>query len=148
MEALEVLGSMKSFASLSEADRQALSTAMQVRDYPDGHTFIREGARADAAYLVLEGEVRVTRDRRGTVEDLNRLGKGAFFGLVALVDEGPRSATCRAAGPVRVASLPPSAFALLFNAHAPIALAIQRVVAEQLTRDFRNLRQSIRVRAV
>jgi CRP-like cAMP-binding protein len=93
---------------------------------------------------VLDGTVRVTLDRHGASEELNVLGPGEFFGLIALVDDAPRSANCIASGDVTVASLPESAFRLLFNTHAPVAFALQRALADQLARDFRNLDRRIR----
>jgi cAMP-dependent protein kinase regulator len=130
-------------AALGPADRSALAAAMVVRSHPDGHVLIQEGRRGDTLFLLLEGEVLVTREGTGA-QSIKRLQPGELFGLIALIDSEPRSATCTAAGPVRVAGLTSGAFALLFNAHAPIAEALQRTLAAQLTHDFRNLNRQIR----
>jgi CRP-like cAMP-binding protein len=133
---------------LPDADRDAFVAALTVGDFPDGHVFIEQGARASGAFLIIEGRVAITRANGAGVEERNRLGPGELFGLVALVDEAPRLATCRAAGPVRVASIPESAFSLLYRAHAPIAYALQRALAAQLARDFRVLDRQIRAALV
>lgn len=140
---LVTLRKIPELAALTPADLDALAAALAVEEYPDGHTFIRQGERGTTIYLVLSGEVVVTDDRGNRRAEINRLGPGALFGLLALIDDEPRSASCSAAGPVRAASLPLASFALLFNAHAPIAYAIQAALAGQLTRDFRQLAERI-----
>jgi CRP-like cAMP-binding protein len=137
------LRSLACFADLGPGDIDALVAALLVQTHVAGHVFVREGERADSVYLIVSGEVSVGRSRDGKWEDLNRLSKGDLFGLVALVDAGPRSATCRAATPAVVGSMPRNVFSLLFNAHAPIALAFQRGLCAQLARDFRGLDRQI-----
>jgi cAMP-dependent protein kinase regulator len=129
-------------AMLSPPDCAALARQLVEGAFEDGHVFIKEGQRGDALYLLLEGEVVVTRS--GLAEPLKSLQPGELFGLIALIDNEPRSAGCRAVGPVRVAALPHDAFSQLFNAHAPIADALQRALAAQLTSDFRNVNRHIR----
>ena len=144
MEPIDVLRSIHALSSLSRENLDVLLAAMLIEDYDDGHVFIREGKRGDTAFVVFSGEVVVTHERGGKTVELNRLGPGSFFGLLALVDDEPRSATCRAAGKARVGMLPQSAFVLLFNAHAPIAFALQRALAEQIAHDFRHLDARLR----
>src|SRR4051794_13244717 len=93
MEPIEVLRSIHALSSLSPENLEVLLTAIQVEDYDDGHVFIREGKRGDTAFVVFDGEVVVTHERGGKTVELNRLGTGSFFGLLALVDDEPRSAT-------------------------------------------------------
>jgi CRP-like cAMP-binding protein len=142
MELDELLARNPYTGALSLEDRTALATALVVRTYPDGYVFIKEGRRGDALFLLLEGEVLVTRERAGA-QPLKRLQPGELFGLIALIDNDLRSATCVAAGAVRVATLTRAAFSLLFNAHAPIADSLQRVLAAQLAHDFRNINRQI-----
>ena len=127
------------FDSFSRPEIDILEKAMSTSRYPDGHVFVKEGQKGDACYLVLEGEVTVTREskvERG-VEQVRTLGPGEMFGLIALIDHGKRAATCKAVGEVTAASLPPAAFDLLFQSDAPIAHHFQYVIARQLARDLR-----------
>jgi CRP-like cAMP-binding protein len=131
-------------AALSLEDRAALASAMALTEHPDGHVFIKEGERGETLFFLLDGEVVVTRARSGDDRPIKRLHAGELFGLIALVDHEPRSATCRAAGEVHVASLPRSAFSQLFHSHLAIADALQRALAAQLTDDFRNVSRQLR----
>jgi CRP-like cAMP-binding protein len=137
------LRALAPFSALEAADLSALADALRVESHSAGHVFMREGDRADTVFLVISGDVSVGRERDGGWEDLNRLKAGDLFGLVALVDAGPRSATCRAATNATVGSMPRNVFSLLFNAHAPIALAFQQALCAQLARDFRGLDRQI-----
>jgi CRP/FNR family transcriptional regulator, cyclic AMP receptor protein len=59
-------------------------------------TIIRQGACETCMYLLLEGEVAVSHRVNGQEVELARLRPGRFFGEVALVDDGPRSANVTA----------------------------------------------------
>jgi CRP/FNR family cyclic AMP-dependent transcriptional regulator len=120
-------------------ETETLARALTTATYPDGHVFVREGKKGDACYLILDGDVSVTRtatEGRG-IEHVRTMGPGELFGLIALVDHGKRAATCTAVGEVTAASLPLNAFDMLFRSNAPIAHHFQYVIARQLARDLR-----------
>lgn len=132
-------------ANFAEEELSLLARAMSVGDFPDGHQFITEGERGDTSYLLLQGDVHVTRRSEGQrgAEFVERLHAGAMFGLLALIDNGPRAATCKAHGPVTVAALPRNVFNLLTNANASIGQHFQFLIARQLARDTRIFNQAI-----
>ena len=131
--------SLPAFARLGQQELGALCAAFMVESHPAGHAFIREGDRADAVYLLFEGEVGVGRELTGGWKEISRLRSGDLFGLIALVDSGLRSASCRAETAVVVGSMPRNVFTFVFNAHAPVGLAFQDALCNQLARDFRRL---------
>jgi len=129
------------FESLTSSDLQVLDQAMMVQRYPNGHEFMREGERGGTMYVIVEGTVLVTQ-KNVAAEDfdvIHVMKAGDVFGLIALIDHDKRSATCTAASEVTVASLPNSAFQLLYHANAPIAQHFQYCIARQLAHDVRNL---------
>ena len=117
---------------------------MTVRNYRDGHVFMREGEPGDSLYLILDGEVLVTRmiDERSS-RVMATMGPGDLFGILALIDDAPRTATCVAAGPVVAASLPRNRFVELYNANAAAAYTFQHMLAMQLVHDVRTMNASL-----
>lgn len=130
------------FAALQARDIDPLLAAFWVADHEEGKVFFKEGKHADGAFLILSGEVSVTR-KRLSGEELHSMGPGSWFGLVALLDDGRRSATCTAATPVKAAFLSEAAFQLLVQSAMPAAHAVQHAVASQLCSDFRHLQADL-----
>lgn len=141
----EFLLKVPSFAEFGPRELAILEKAMVVDDYSDGHEFIGEDKRADAIYLIVQGEVDAThrRARQRGVDVYERLGPGDLFGLVALIDHGREWATYRAVGPVTMAYLPYNVFDMLFTANAPIAYHFQGLIASQLAHDLRACAQNL-----
>lgn len=109
-----------------------LEKMMLVDNYANGHKFNSN----QNIYLIISGEVAVTnRDKSHTLH-LDRVHKGEFFGLYALIDESKRSAKCTAVGTVRAASLPRTAFELLFRSNLPLSFHFQHIVNNQMLRDM------------
>ena len=115
------------FNMLSYDDLEMLDKVMLVDNYADGHKF-KSGSNV---YLVIEGEVSVTHKRNCGTLQFNRMHSGELFGLYSLIDDSKRLATCKAVGLVRAASIPRSAFELLFRSSLPLANHFQRIAAHQ-----------------
>jgi NADH dehydrogenase len=93
--------------------------AVRREHFEASEVIFREGDRGDALYVVVDGEVEITRDVPGQgVVPLRRLGPGECFGEIALVRETPRSATARTRSRVNVLAMDRDAFRALF-AHLP-----------------------------
>jgi CRP-like cAMP-binding protein len=78
-----------------------------VRDVASGTDVIVEASRGDEFFVILEGNVLVTRRGSAVAE----LGPGDFFGELALFDDAPRDATVTATSSLRVAVLGRNGFA-------------------------------------
>ncbi|MCB9779589.1 MAG: cyclic nucleotide-binding domain-containing protein [Alphaproteobacteria bacterium] len=141
MSFTDVLRGSALFDELSDQEIELLARVMVEHAFPRGHVFMAEGDRAtntgEAAFLVVEGQVVVTQNTQSGPHEVGRLGPGDFFGLVALVDDGARSATCAAATDVRAAGLTRQAFELLHRQDLGLATRFQYLVARQLARNVR-----------
>lgn len=139
------LHTLPGFDHLSEREVDHIAAAMRVDDYPDGHVFVYQDKLAKELFLVLEGKVSVCRyGRTGKYYCLKTLGSGDFFGLLSLADGAPSEVSCIAAGPVRVAHMPFSAFMLLNQPDSEIGCHFQFVIASQLARDLRDRHRALR----
>jgi diguanylate cyclase (GGDEF)-like protein len=92
-----ILKSIDIFSSLAEEELGALARKMQRRSFSPGEAMFREGESGDEFFVVTSGLVSVSV-RSGDAEEieLSRVGRGAFFGEMAILERAPRSATCKA----------------------------------------------------
>jgi len=141
-----VLNGLPDFERLSDRDRAALSAALEQRHYKDGERFIQQGKRGDGAHFLVSGAVRVELERGDERIDLGMVAEGELFGVIAMIDHRPRSASCTAVGKVETAFLSRQAFEMLAHRHASIAYPFQRAVGTQVAADFRDVVDRIRGR--
>jgi pyruvate,water dikinase len=80
------------FTGLSEDDVSHIASMFKERKFLAGETITKEGVGAAAFYVIESGEVSVSV--RG--KPVRTLGRGDYFGEIALIDEGARSATVTA----------------------------------------------------
>src|SRR4051812_9183120 len=110
----EQLRQVRFLEPLKDGALNSLAKGMTERAAPVGEDLVTEGESAIAFFVVLEGELSVLV---GGVE-VRRLGPGDHFGEIALlVPEARRSATVRAATPVRVGGLSQWNFKGFVNEH-------------------------------
>jgi len=134
------------FRLFTPAERAALAEAMVERRVRMGVELIQEGKLDEDLYVILSGQVEVTRHTvsAGGVRVMGTLGPGSLIGLVSLIVPGPRSSTCTAVTDLVVGVLPKSAFSLIFAASSGFSLRFRYVVARQIARDLRRLGDDMR----
>jgi CRP-like cAMP-binding protein len=92
------LGASLLFEGLSSRQLRRMATCFDVARLAPGEALLREGTRADALWVIAEGEVELrARGRR-----LGRVGPGEVLGAAAMLARGEAELTAVAAGPVRV----------------------------------------------
>jgi CRP-like cAMP-binding protein len=128
----EVLGALPLFSRLRERQLRGIAKLAKVVDYLPNEVIVQAGERGDSFYLVLDGRARVLGRSRV-------LRSGDFFGEMALVDGGPRSATITATSAVRVMQLPRRAFLKALEQDPQIGLKIMEALAERVRRLERGL---------
>ena len=88
-EKLEKLRRVPLFAGLGRRELERLGMLTDEVDLPAGRVVMRQGDRGEELFILMRGAARVERDGRDTVT----LGADDFFGEIALVDGGHRTAT-------------------------------------------------------
>jgi NADH dehydrogenase len=108
-------------------------SASFTRQHFEPHEVIfRQGDRGDRLYFVIEGEVEMIRQEPSKGEEvLGRLGPGACFGEMALVNDNPRMATARTVNRVNILAVDRDAFNALFGSHPPLRLMFQDLIAQR-----------------
>jgi CRP/FNR family transcriptional regulator, cyclic AMP receptor protein len=107
----ESLRNVPLFEGLSRRELSALASATDEVDLPEGRTLTLEGGVGTEFVVLADGIADV--ERAG--ERVNRLGPGDFFGEIALVTGGPRTATVTTRTPARLLVLSRPAFRSLLR---------------------------------
>jgi CRP-like cAMP-binding protein len=109
------------FSSLSRRALDRVDSLLTPISFSDGDVLCVEGRLGREAFVIISGEVEVSRGS----EHLATLGDGAVVGEMALLGRGPRTATVTAAGDVE---------ALVMNAQEFASLLTEPVIAESVHR--------------
>jgi len=78
------------------------------KTFAAGATIIREGEPGDAAYIIVAGRCDIQKELPSGTETLMSIGPGAVFGEMAIMTEGPRTATVVATETTTVLVVTPS----------------------------------------
>lgn len=93
------------FSSASPETLEWLLSIAVEHDYPADRAVLMEDAWGNAVYFIESGWVKVRRHSGEEVVTLAILGKGDFFGEMAILDESPRSTDVIALSPVKLLSI-------------------------------------------
>jgi len=125
---LELLQRVPIFADFDRGDLQRLARSFKERTFEAGSTVAAEG-RSGAGFFVIEsGEASVSV--RG--EERAKLGAGDYFGEIALLDDGARSATITADTDLHCFGLTSWEFRPLVESNASIAWKLLETLAKRL----------------
>ena len=116
------------FSGCSKRELAIIGRAAKEVSHRQGTVVAREGERGIGLFLILDGECSVTIGGKTKA----RLGPGDFFGEVALLDGGPRTATVTALTPLRLVGITGWVFRGLLMEHPSIALKTLEAVAGRL----------------
>lgn len=124
----ELLRKVDLFESLSDRDLERLARSFKQSNFAEGDVIATEGQRGVGFFVIGEGTV----DYSVHGERVGSGGPGNYFGEVALIDDGPRSATVTAVTDVTAYGLTTWAFRPLVEESAGIAWELLQVMAKRL----------------
>jgi len=116
------------FKALSKRDLEFLASRIDEVSLKPGQTVIREGQSTESFFIVVSGNVNVTRAGKPAA----RLGPGDFFGEIGMLDQGPATATVVTEGPVDAMVLSHAQFRDAIKANEGLALQVIAAMAQRL----------------
>jgi CRP/FNR family transcriptional regulator, cyclic AMP receptor protein len=125
---VEQLTQVPLFSDCSNRDLQTIARVVKDIDHHAGTVIAREGEPGVGLFVIVDGEAEVTIGGKKKAT----LGPGEFFGEIALLDGGPRTATVTAITDVKLLGLTEWVFRGLMQEHPSIAIKTLQQMAGRL----------------
>ncbi|HLW61625.1 MAG TPA: Crp/Fnr family transcriptional regulator [bacterium] len=123
------------FAHLSAGPLARLAALAQARRYAKDQVIFSEGDPGSALYTIVKGRIKIARSSLdGKERTIALLGRGDFFGELALLDGDPRSADAIAVEASEVLIVPREAFRGFLLEHPQVAMDLLVVLSRRLRR--------------
>jgi signal transduction histidine kinase len=136
------------FSDLSESDFERIYSMAEPVTVPAGKTLFAEGDEGDALYIVLGGELEISRREAGREVTLATRGPGDFVGELSLLQVAPRSASARALSQVELLAIRRPAFQALLACGPSATLTILATITSRLRSTEALLKQQEKMAAL
>jgi CRP/FNR family cyclic AMP-dependent transcriptional regulator len=124
----ELIRQVPLFSELDQKDIRGLASTMKERIFNEGDTVATEGQSGVGFFIIDEGEATVSV----AGEERAKLGHGDYFGEVALIDDGARTATITAKTPLKCYGMTSWEFRPLVEQNASLAWKMLKTMAKRL----------------
>jgi CRP-like cAMP-binding protein len=124
----ELITRIPLFAGLSARERQSVAQSFKERKFDAGEVVASEGTGGIGFFVIGEGEADVSV--RGDIKAT--LGPGSYFGEIALIDDGARTATITAKTDLTCYGMTSWDFRPLVETNAAIAWKLLQTLAKRL----------------
>ena len=128
MDIARILHTVPLFSGLEIQSLSMLTPLFEEESFPAGTKILREGEFGDSMYIIVNGQVSVTKYSEGINKEvlITNLHSGSYFGEVALIDNQPRSANINTTEDTRVLRLRKSVFEKLLLEDKTFAINFYR----------------------
>jgi CRP-like cAMP-binding protein len=141
----DLLRNVAIFKGLDDGELARVSEVCKEQTFAGGEYIFREGEAGNRLYLLVDGEVRISRQVPGSGEEaLAVLKPGAMFGEMAVFDRSERSTDAIANGGAKVITIARSDFELLLDFNRDLAYKILWAVVRMLSGRLRSTNDSLR----
>ena len=124
----ELVQGVPLFADLDKRELQGVANSMKERMFRAGQKIATEGQMGIGFFLIAEGTATVMKGE----DELASLGPGDYFGEIALIDDGLRTASVVADSELKAYGLTSWEFRPLVESNATIAWKLLRTMAARL----------------
>jgi Osmosensitive K+ channel histidine kinase len=136
------------FPGLLNDEAEDMIATGKIVAYPQDLILCHEGALETVFYIILAGEVRVTKLINDTdVRFLKNLRPGDFFGEMAIIHNAPRAATITTTAQTTVLEIDKEAFNRMLETSSSISMAMVREVSRRLRENDEMAIEDLRLKA-
>lgn len=133
-EIAALLADVPLFAALPPEVLEAAVAEVDVQTVGAGEWLFRQGDQDESLFVVLSGRLDVVVETPPPYRVVRTVGQGAVLGELAMVTESPRSASLRARRDSTLIELRRDQFAAMLTNEPPFALALLRLLGDELRR--------------
>src|SRR4051795_3673975 len=125
---VENLKGVSLFSGVRDKELSRLANVMRESRFTEGEAITTEGRSGIGFFLIEDGEAAVAVGG----ESVRTVGPGDHFGEIALIDEGPRSATVTASTDLRCRGMAAWEFRSFVQEHPEVAWPLLETLASRL----------------
>lgn len=138
----------RAFPGITPDEVGELISHSNINNYPPGIVLCKEDAHETIFYMILEGEVEVTKNINKSEERLlQTLSAGDFFGEMGIIHNAPRAATVTTKTDLVALELEKDAFDSVLKRSSSIALAMVHEISSRLRENDEMAIEDLRLRA-
>ena len=144
-DSIALLKNVAIFKALDDGELAEIAEICREEKFVSGEYIFREGEHGNRLYLIVEGEVRISRDVPGSGEEaLAILKPGALFGEMAVFDRSERSTHAISNGGTTVLTITRPDFEMALDFNREVAYKVLWAVTRVLSGRLRNTNDSLR----
>lgn len=127
------LGNVPLFSSVPQSQISDISDCFAFSEFKKNAVVFKQGDSSDSLYIIRSGTVLISSEKNGALLFQTELGRGDFFGEMALVSDLPRNASARVTLDATLFYLKKEAFEKLLSKNRHIGLFLSRLYARRLS---------------
>jgi len=136
------------FEGLSDEELQHLMDNAKPVSLHAGDTLMKQGDSGDTAYVVVNGELEITKQSGQSIIKIDVRGSGEIIGEMALLSQSPRSATVTAVTDCETLCISKEVFDNLLSTSPSAAKAVLHWIMARLSQNDALLHQQERMAAL
>lgn len=144
-DTVSLLRGVAIFKDLDDGELARVAEVCRTMEFVSGEYIFKEGEAGNRLYLIVEGDVRISRVVPGSGEEaLAVLKPGALFGEMSVFDRSERSTDAISNGGTKVLTISRSDFELLLDFNREIAYKVLWSCVRLLSGRLRATNDSLR----
>ena len=137
---IEFLGNVSFFQFLDRQELSTVASRLKLETYAPGQVIFRKDEPGTTLHIIASGTVKISMPTEGGEEaPLALLKAGDYFGELALLDGGSRTASATAVGPAATVTLEREEFLGFVTTHPQCAASVFRALAALIRRQNMQL---------
>src|SRR5206468_12740264 len=142
---IALLKNVSIFRELDDSELGEVAEVCKEETFVSGEYIFREGESGNRLYLIVEGEVRISRDVPGSGEEaLAVLKRGALFGEMAVFDRSERSTDAISNGGTKTLTIARPDFEMVLDFNRELAYKVLWSCVRLLSARLRSTNDSLR----